>query len=154
MMVDNITSPWNPSHNLRFQTSSHPLAQAISPQLQQTIHKLCSMPDNDIIIRSKHFPGISIETHHLRSLLTHSEPTNDAIITLYTTCLCTKYGLTQVSTHFITKLQEEGWNIVKNYFANNTRAHRRTQSRPYKTTEPVIIIPTHVHTCHWVALVR
>lgn len=130
------------------------MAQSLLPLLQHTIQNLCSMPDNTTIIRCRQLHGLTIETHHLRSLLTHNEPTNDAIITLYTTCLCIKYGISQVSTQFITKLKEEGWATVQNYFANNTRAHRRTHSRPYKNGEPVILIPAHVQSCHWVAIVH
>ncbi len=68
--------------------------------------------------------------------------------------ICAQHNLTYLNSNFIPDLQNLGWVRVKHYFASNTRGHSRNFSRPLKSGEHTILIPSFIDNNHWVALVR
>jgi hypothetical protein len=79
--------------------------------------------------------------------------TNDHLITLFLNIFARRYNVAYLSTFFFTVLTRDcSWTSVAWWFT--THPSRHSTSRPDVATNPVILIPCHIHGKHWVALVR
>lgn len=67
--------------------------------------------------------------------------------------LCAQYNIKFLATQFMTYLIERGWTSVQKFFDHKTHTNIKP-NKPKMNGEPCILIPIHIHNCHWIALSR
>jgi hypothetical protein len=109
--------------------------------------KFSALPQSTVISAIDNSPD-TITTKELRSLLSHGSPINQQIINLYIQLLCRQYPIKRLDAGFFPMLHSRGWSGVERWFTHQT-GRRRRKSTPSITSESAIVIPCHVHGCHF-----
>jgi len=113
----------------------------------------CQLPPRTIFARSYRDPTIMVTISHLRELLSHSSPTNNEIICLFSDLLSqSNSAVTYVKPYFSHYLVTGGWHHAKVFFTLHITSSRRKCNRPAISAESVILIPFFIHSNHWVAV--
>jgi Ulp1 family protease len=90
-------------------------------------------------------------------LLQYGQMTDDSIIQAFLQCLRISFPQTYfLNTNFHRELSQNGWaSAFSIFFLHNgsSRYAKKTQSKPSINSDN-IVIPIHIHGCHWVALAR
>jgi hypothetical protein len=155
IIQDNTIPVWTPDCTLTFQHQTHPLLQVIQQEEIEQLRVICQLARNTTIIRCAHDRRLHLTRKEIQSLVSHGHTTTDHVITLYIKMLSESYNIPYLSTDFIPRLINEGWNSVTRYFANNDRSSRKRKlTRPNKAGEHSMIIPTFINNSHWLAIVR
>jgi hypothetical protein len=115
--------------------------------------KFSALPQSTVISAIDNSPSDTIMTKELRSLLSYGSPINQQVINLYTQLLCQQYPIKSLDAGFFPMLHSRGWSGVERWFTHQTGRCRR-KSTPSINGESAIVIPCHVHGCHWVAVTR
>jgi hypothetical protein len=146
---------WRPEILLPHQPSNHPLVSTIPNSTLTTIKSICQFHPETPIIRSSRRRNVFLQVKDIRDLVSYGSAIADETVTMYLELLCHTHDICYLSTSFISELQEHGWEEVQRYFVQPNRRNRsRSINCPHCGTEPVTIIPAHIHDSHWVGIVR
>ncbi len=149
-----IKHSWQPSVQLYYKRSNHPLDIGLSTHHTSIITQYCQLPSEMILASSIVKPTVVLTSHDLRNLLTHGQPTNDNTIYLFLEIFCSFFNYTFLTEKFLTLLNREGWQKIRRYFSNAKKSKERSTYGPDMSGEPAIAIPCFINGAHWIALVR
>jgi hypothetical protein len=107
------TRPWHPNHSIQYQHQIHPLLHTITNDDKIQLRTLCQHAQNIPLIRCAHDHSLFITLQDIRSLVTHSHPTNDHIMLIYIKLVSETYNIPYLNTDFIPRLEKEGWIDVR-----------------------------------------
>jgi len=146
--------------NIQTATSHHPLVTNIPINHIQHIQSafiLAQRIPNDCIMLNSGCTHPFLTYQSFLHLLQYGQMTDDSILQSFLHSLRRSHPQTfYLNTNFHRVLSQQGWDSAYNtFFLHNdsSRYAKRTTSKPSIDTD-TILIPIHIHGCHWVALAR
>jgi hypothetical protein len=150
----NTEHQWRPAEPLPYRMTDHQLIKYIPATFFNKIKALCQMDSDTPIIRLTTNPLVHITTNDMQNLISYGQEINDETMSVYIEILCYKYNIASLYTDWYTRLCQHGWQDLIRYFCDNPDRNRpRSSHRPRRTGEGAIMLPIHIHGCHWIALV-
>jgi hypothetical protein len=140
--------------------SNHPITLSISSHhikhIQNIYFSTPSNPDEKITSLTNNInPFVTYQSFF--NLLSFGSPTDDSIFHSFCTFLRNSNpDCYTLDTNFHRCFMSHGWTPAFNKFFLHTHSSNYAKKQRTKPTieSPSILIPIHVNTCHWVALVR
>lgn len=150
-----MDTTWRPATILTQRKQHHTLINRIKDTTLELIKHKCQYPPHHLHIRSSIQTHTTLSTTNLNDIISYGNEINDNTMLLYMELLCHTHNLSFLYTDFYPRLQRHGWNDVSRYFAKPSRPNRqKSVYRPAKSGEHALLIPIHIHGCHWIALTR
>jgi len=138
-----------PNQDIPIFRSTHPLDLSISDKdiddLQHIYHNV-----SILLQQEKRSPDL-----HLYQMLSHNSQVTDISLNHFLAYLGNSLpSIVHLPTYFSSELFDKGWeNSAHKYFSLPNSSTCRGIQKP-TLSSPIILIPVHIHGCHWIALMR